>query len=105
MKTKFRLFVLIASVILVAGCADLTENMISDTVAVDQFANEEGIDEALVSAYVPLRSYYGREPAMLMTVYGTDLMQIGQSYNTWWDTYGGGLNPSVELEPSGLDMI
>lgn len=90
---------------LVAGCADLTETMISDTVAADQFATVEGIDEALVGAYVPLRSYYGREPAMLMTLYGTDMFEIGQSYNPWWDTYGGGLNPNAQLEPSGVDMI
>lgn len=92
-------------VLLLAGCVDLTETMITDTVAADQFSTADGVDEALVGAYQPLRWYYGREPALLMTLYGTDLFMIGQSYNPWWDTYGGGLNPAVQQEPQGEDLV
>lgn len=91
--------------VLLAGCADLTETMITDTVATDQFSTAEGIDEALVGAYQPLRGFWGREEGMLMTQYGTDLYKIGQSYNPWWDTYGGGLNPEVVRQTNRVDMV
>ncbi|WP_084166295.1 RagB/SusD family nutrient uptake outer membrane protein [Anditalea andensis] len=88
-----------------ASCVDLTENMITDTVADTQFSTAEGLDEALIGAYVPLRGFYGREPGMLMNLYGTDLFQEGQSYNSEWDTYGAGLNSSTVLSPSGDELV
>jgi len=87
------------------ACVDLTENMITDTVADVQFSTAEGLDEALIGAYQPLRWYYGREPGMLMNLFGTDLFQEGQSYNSWWDNYGPGLNPSTVLAPSGDVLV
>lgn len=89
----------------ISGCADLTETMISDTVAAEQFTTAQGIEEALIGAYQPLRGFWGREQAMLMTLYGTDLYKEGQSYNSWWDTYGGGLNPEVRRETDKSDMV
>ncbi|MEX0882016.1 MAG: hypothetical protein WDZ72_00950, partial [Cyclobacteriaceae bacterium] len=80
MKTIFK-FILATSVFYSSiSCVDLTEKMITDTVADTQFSTPEGLDEALVGAYVPLRWYYGREPGLLMNLYGTDLFQEGQSY-------------------------
>lgn len=105
MKTQLNVIILWMVIILMSGCADLSEEMISETVANDQFATAEGIDEALVGAYVPLRGFYGREPGLLMTLFGTDLFQQGQSYNPWWDNYTGGLNASVQQEPQGEDLI
>ncbi|MCH7410440.1 RagB/SusD family nutrient uptake outer membrane protein [Belliella sp. DSM 111904] len=92
-------------ILLLNSCVDLTENMITDTVADVQFSTPEGIDEALIGAYQPLRWFYGREPGMLMNLYGTDLFQEGQSYNSWWDSYGPGLNASTRLEPSGDVLV
>lgn len=91
--------------LLAQSCADLSENMITDTVADVQFSTPEGINEALIGAYQPLRWFYGREPGMLMNLYGTDLFQEGQSYNSWWDSYGPGLNASTRLEPSGGILV
>lgn len=91
--------------VFMAGCADLTETMTTDTVASDQFSTAEGIDEALIGAYQPLRAFYGREEGMLITQYGTDLYTIGQSYNPWWDTYGGGINPEVRGATNGKDLV
>ena len=99
-----KLFTFITLILLV-GCADLTEDMVTDTVADDQFATPEGLDEALVGAYQPLRGFYGREPGLLMTLFGTDLFKEGQSYNPEWDSYGGGLNPSSQQEPQGQDLV
>lgn len=87
------------------SCADLTEVMITDTVADVQFSTAEGLDEALIGAYQPLRWFYGREPGMLMTLFGTDLFQEGQSYNSWWDAYGPGLNASTVHAPSGDVLV
>ncbi|GAA5219403.1 RagB/SusD family nutrient uptake outer membrane protein [Membranihabitans marinus] len=87
------------------SCADLTEEFITDTVADVQFSTPEGLDEALIGAYQPLRWFYGREPGMLMNCFGTDLFQIGQSYNSWWDTYEPGLNSSTVLAPSGIPLV
>src|SRR5690606_20648032 len=42
---------------------------------------------------------------MLMNLFGTDLFQEGQSYNSWWDNYGPGLNPSTVLAPSGDVLV
>src|SRR5690554_832435 len=98
----------ISIICIVAGtnsCADLTENMITDTVADTQFSTAEGLEEALIGAYQPLRWYYGREPGMLMSLFGTDLFQEGQSYNSWWDSYGPGLNPATVLQPSGEEIV
>lgn len=98
----------ISIICIVAGtnsCADLTENMITDTVADTQFSTAEGLEEALIGAYQPLRWYYGREPGMLMNLFGTDLFQEGQSYNSWWDSYGPGLNPATVLQPSGEEIV
>jgi len=91
--------------VFLVGCADLTETMITDTVASEQFSTAEGIDEALIGAYHPLRGFWGREQAMLMTQYGTDLYTIGQSYNPWWDTYGGGLSPEVRRQTNNADLV
>jgi len=87
------------------SCADLTENMITDTVADVQFSTPTGLDEALIGAYVPLRWYYGREPGLLMNLFGTDLFKEGQSYNSEWDNYGPGLNASTVLSPSGDVLV
>jgi len=87
------------------GCGDLSEELVSSTTADGQFATSEGLDQALVGAYKPLRGFWGREPGLLMTMFGTDLFTIGQSYNPWWDTYGGGLNPSVLREPQGEELV
>ncbi|MFD2034036.1 RagB/SusD family nutrient uptake outer membrane protein [Belliella marina] len=92
-------------ILTMSSCVDLTENMITDTVADVQFSTPEGLDEALIGAYQPLRWFYGREPGMLMNLYGTDLFQEGQSYNSWWDNYGPGLNASTRLEPSGDVLV
>lgn len=108
MKIKMKSIVsasAICLVILLTGCADLTEIMITDTVASEQFSTPKGIEEALVGAYQPLRGFWGREEGMLMTLYGTDLYKIGQSYNPWWDTYGGGLNPEVRRQTNNADMV
>ena len=94
-------FVMIAMM----GCGDLSETLVSSTTADEQFATSEGLDQALVGAYKPLRGFWGREPGLLMTMFGTDLFTIGQSYNPWWDTYGRGLNPSVLQEPQGRVLV
>lgn len=82
------------------SCADLTEDMITDTIADNQFSTIQGIDEALIACYVPLRMYYGQQNGFLMTIYGTDLFTEGQTYNPHWNDYGSGLNPSNLLRAS-----
>ena len=81
-STKYLISISFASLLLFS-CVDLTENMITDTVADTQFSTAEGLDEALVGTYEPLRWFYGTEAGMLMNLFGTDLFQIGQSYNSW----------------------
>ena len=105
MKIIIRSISLVCLFIMANACVDLTEKMITDTVADTQFSTAEGLEEALVGAYQPLRWYYGREPGMLMNLFGTDLFQEGQSYNSWWDNYGPGLNPSAVLAPSGDVLV
>jgi hypothetical protein len=105
MKTIIRYILFVCLLSTANGCADLTENMITDTVADTQFSTAEGLEEALVGAYQPLRWFYGREPGMLMNLFGTDLFQEGQSYNSWWDNYGPGLNASTVLAPSGDVLV
>lgn len=105
MKTLIRITALIFVLIQFSACADLTEEMITDTVASSQFSTAEGIEEALIGAYVPFRWYYGRENGMLMTLYGTDLFRIGQTYNGSWDRYDAGLNPSLLLATQGQPII
>lgn len=105
MKNSKILISLIGLMVTLQSCVDLVENMITDTVADVQFSTAEGLDEALIGAYQPLRWFYGREPGMLMNLYGTDLFQEGQSYNSWWDNYGPGLNSSTRLEPSGQVLV
>ena len=105
MKSIIRYISIICIVAGTSSCADLTENMITDTVADTQFSTAEGLEEALIGAYQPLRWYYGREPGMLMNLFGTDLFQEGQSYNSWWDNYGPGLNPATLLQPSGDVLV
>lgn len=105
MKVTLKKTFTVLLVVALAGCADLSEQMITDTVADSQFSTAEGLDEALISAYQPLRWFYGREPGMLMTLYGTDLFKEGQSYNSWWDNYGSGMNPSMVLSPSGNVLV
>ncbi|HLT94375.1 MAG TPA: RagB/SusD family nutrient uptake outer membrane protein [Membranihabitans sp.] len=105
MKVIYKQIIAITLILTGLSCADLTEVMITDTVADVQFSTPEGLEEALVGAYQPLRWYYGREPAMLMNCFGTDLFQEGQSYNSWWDSYGTGLNAATLLEPSGISLV
>ena len=105
MKTNFKVAITVLLLFTLASCADLSEQMITDTVADSQFSTAEGLDEALIAAYQPLRWFYGREPGMLMTLYGTDLFKEGQSYNSWWDSYGAGMNPSMVLSPSGDVLV
>ena len=108
MKIKLKSIIFAVAIflpVLLTGCADLSETMITDTVASEQFSTPEGIEEALVGAYQPLRGFWGREEGMLMTLYGTDLYKIGQSYNPWWDSYGGGLNPEVRRQTNNADMV
>lgn len=102
---SLNLFITTILILFISGCADLSETMITDTVANSQFSTAEGLDEALTAAYQPLRYFYGREPGMLMTQYGTDLFKEGQSYNSEWDTYSSGLNPATELSPSGQPLV
>lgn len=105
MKTIIRYIGMVCVLYMASACVDLTEKMITDTVADTQFSTAEGLEEALIGAYQPLRWYYGREPAMLMNLFGTDLFQEGQSYNSWWDDYGPGLNSSTVLAPSGDVLV
>ncbi|MEX2514359.1 MAG: RagB/SusD family nutrient uptake outer membrane protein [Cyclobacteriaceae bacterium] len=105
MKSIFKLLFAITVFYGSTSCVDLTEKMITDTVADTQFSTPEGLDEALVGTYVPLRWYYGREPGLLMNLFGTDLFKEGQSYNSEWDNYGPGLNPSAVLSPSGDVLV
>ncbi|TVR84487.1 MAG: RagB/SusD family nutrient uptake outer membrane protein [Saprospirales bacterium] len=104
MKNTIQLIFLSLALLLVS-CVDLTEEMITDTVADVQFSTAQGLDEALIGAYVPFRWYYGRENGMLMTLYGTDLFREGQSYNGSWDRYDAGLNPATTLATQSQPII
>jgi len=105
MKNYFKIAIIFLLLNQLSGCADLSENMITDAVADNQFASAQGIEEALIGAYVPFRWYYGRENGMLMTLYGTDLFRIGQTYNGAWDRYDAGLNPSLLLATQNQPII
>ncbi|TVQ09187.1 MAG: RagB/SusD family nutrient uptake outer membrane protein [Bacteroidetes bacterium] len=99
MKYKISILVVLF-VVFFSSCADLMEDMITDTVADNQFSTVQGLDEALIATYVPLRLYYGQQNGFLMTLYGTDLFTEGQTYNPHWNDYGSGLNPSNLLRAS-----
>ncbi|WP_338359160.1 RagB/SusD family nutrient uptake outer membrane protein [Yeosuana marina] len=61
------------------SCNDyLEETMVSDVSADSYYSTKEGLEDGLNAAYSYLKvQYFGQEPGMSMTVYGTDLYANG----------------------------
>ena len=67
----------LASMSLLGGCLDLSENPVSG-VTEEFFGTAEGADAAITGAYARLRDYYGQEQEMRIGFAGTDAGKGGE---------------------------
>ena len=80
-----------------AGCVNLDEDLISG-VSSQYYSTPDGLNAAVVASYSQLRGFYGREQLLSLTQVGTDTWMAADqsgSNNKDFDSYGGGLNPTV----------
>jgi starch-binding outer membrane protein, SusD/RagB family len=90
--------------LILVSCADLTENPVSGITADQHYSTVEGIEDALIGAYFPLRYYWGGlgQPGELnggdyMGNMGTDLYRDARTSYHYYNTYSPGLNSSSRV--------
>lgn len=96
MKRKFNL--LIKTIVLLfafIGCEEVLEETPRTVLTPEFFETEQGLRAGLTAAYAHFRRYYGREPGMNMTVYGTDEYAQGQQVNNPPFAIYSGITPDV----------
>lgn len=83
MKKVFNIYVksMLFLIILFAGCTDVLEEQPRTNLTPDYFRTGAGLRAGLTAAYAHFRRYYGSEPGMNMTVYGTDEYSQAQQVN------------------------
>ncbi len=86
----------LAALLGLAGCTDLTEHPVTG-VAADYFQTTAGANAATVGTYSWLRSFYGGEFEVLMTMVGTDSWEKGGQLlgTAYWNDYTAQLSPSI----------
>jgi hypothetical protein len=76
------------------ACVDLTEKLVGN-VTTQYFASGAGLDAAVMGDYSLQRGFWGREEALTVTEYGTDLGTTGdQPGYKYINSYGGQLSPA-----------
>ena len=76
------------------GCVDLKEKLVG-SVTTQYFATGAGLDAAVMGDYSLQRGFWGREEALTVTEFGTDLGTFGdQPGYKYIGTYAGGLSPA-----------
>tara|TARA_R110002167_G_scaffold73727_1_gene206476 strand:- start:13498 stop:15210 length:1713 start_codon:yes stop_codon:yes gene_type:complete len=83
LKYKATITTVLLTIFALLSCNDyLEENMISDVSSDSYYTTKEGLEDAMNAAYSYLKvQYFGQEPGMSMTVYGTDLHSNGSDGN------------------------
>lgn len=82
MKTILKKYkILLATLLLAVGCNDVLEEQPRAVLAPSFFESGEGLRTGLTAAYSFYRYYYGSEPGMNTTVWGTDEFRHGQQTN------------------------
>jgi starch-binding outer membrane protein, SusD/RagB family len=83
---------------MVAGCVDLTENVVSGITADEHFNSLDGFEDAVIGAYQPLRHWIGGRDSGSgidkLGNLGTDLYRDARLSEAWYNTYSAGLNPT-----------
>jgi len=80
-----------------AACVDLHETLVGN-VTTQYFASGAGLDAAVMGDYSLQRGFWGREEALTMTEFGTDLGTFGDQPNyKYIGTYAGGLSASEPI--------
>src|SRR5690554_4447042 len=89
--------IIIAFVIIMAGCADLGETLRSDISADTYYVTRGGFEDLTKAMYQPLLSYYVDTHGTIGSSSGTDLFRNGASgaSRAAYHSYDAGLNPSI----------
>lgn len=96
MKRKFNLYTkTIVLLVALIGCEDVLEETPRTVLTPEFFETGQGLEAGLTAAYAHFRRYYGREPGMNMTVYGTDEYAHGQQVNNPPFAIYSGITPDV----------
>src|SRR5437879_6310103 len=74
---RFATMLAVAMIGLTAGsCVDLTENPITGITS-KYYSTPEGFNAAVSASYETLRTFYGQERGLTLTVFGTDEFRVG----------------------------
>ena len=86
----------LAALVGLAGCTDLKENPVTGVDA-SYFQTTAGANAAAIGTYSWLRSFYGGEFEVLMTMVGTDSWEKGGQLlgTAFWNDYTAQLSPSI----------
>ncbi len=79
---------------LLPACVDLDEDVVSGITGAQYYSTVNGFEDAMISAYEPLRTYYGAQAGHVLTVIGTDRYEDGSLNQSWYNRYDAGLNSS-----------
>lgn len=74
---KRNIIILLILTCIATSCSDLLEEDLRSNLTDTFIDSSEGLEAAVVAAYQPLRQYYGVEPGMTTTVFGTDIFTYG----------------------------
>lgn len=88
--------VALAALLSAAGCTDLKETPVTGVDAA-YFQSTAGANAAAIGTYSWLRSFYGGEFEVLMTMVGTDSWEKGEQLQGtgYWNDYTAQLSPSI----------
>lgn len=85
--------ILIGSALLLAGCADLDETLLSGVTADTYYSTEVGFEDLAEAQYYPIQVKYGDYNNIWD--HGTDIWTYGSGARAYLNSYEAGLNPSA----------
>ncbi|MDZ7876114.1 MAG: RagB/SusD family nutrient uptake outer membrane protein [Saprospiraceae bacterium] len=89
-------FSLLAALLMTQSCKDVLDETIISGIGNDYINTAKGFQDGVNACYSPLRAYYGTQPGLTFTEYGTDLYATGADGGyKGFHFYDAQLNPNV----------
>jgi starch-binding outer membrane protein, SusD/RagB family len=97
LKKSVMIFGTLAFLFVNQSCKDVLNEEVISQIGNDYLNTPKGFNDEVNAAYSTLRAYYGTQPGLTMTEYGTDLYATGADGGyKGYHFYDGQLNPSVD---------
>lgn len=96
LKKLLATFSLLAALLMTQSCKDVLDETIISGIGNDYINTAKGFQDGVNACYSPLRAYYGTQPGLTFTEYGTDLYATGADGGyKGFHFYDAQLNPNV----------